>query len=88
MSRKTFNVADLKNTVNEFLAESAPELNGERVGATMMLTSVLHATGNYAGFRYLDANEITDPESLPGIRHDQPRHEWFTNTDPTRVHYF
>ena len=85
--KKTFRVQDLKNQVNSFLAESRESLSEQREGAIHVLTSVLHETGNYAGFRYLEQHEIGIPNK-PGIRPELEKDKWFEDTDSTRVHYF
>lgn len=71
MARKTFDVADLLTTTNNILAAGVVNANGELVdmysveykkGAIDLLCNVLHATGQYAGFGYLDTYDAADPE--------------------------
>lgn len=52
-ARKTFEVAKFKASVNQRLAVStcSPE---ERYAMASVLESVLHETGNYRGFGYLE----------------------------------
>lgn len=58
MARKTINVATVVERANTFLA--APDsftIDGldprsQRLGVCGLLESILHETGNYAGFRY------------------------------------
>lgn len=52
--RKMFQVDALRTNVNSMLAGSTCS-PAERIGMASVLESVLHDTGNYRGFRYLDA---------------------------------
>lgn len=89
--RTTFDVALLVKSVNGMLAQSPAVSGAVRQGAMQVLEEVLHATGNYRGFRYLTADEVAD--GAPGINtvsgqiHPDPVLR-FANTDNTRVHYF
>lgn len=89
--RKTFNVSDLVDTVNQMLRDSKADATERRQGAMNVLEQVLHNTGNYQGFRYLLADEIA--EGQPGVNyvdgkpHPDPEQR-FVNTDRTRVMYF
>lgn len=53
MKRKTFKVQDLVNRTNDRLRVStcSPEV---RLGMIAVLESILHETGNYRGFNYLE----------------------------------
>lgn len=55
--RKTAAVGTLLHRLNRFLAsdESTPE---EREVMAAFVEGVLHDTGNYLGFRYLDTDEV------------------------------
>lgn len=51
--KKTINVELLKNKANELLAiEEMPV--GEKYGVIAMLETILHKSGNYKGFMFLD----------------------------------
>jgi|AntAceMinimDraft_13_1070369.scaffolds.fasta_scaffold44875_2 hypothetical protein len=87
--RKTFNVQELKNKVNEANRASTCS-KSRRGGANGLLESILHDTGNYKGFQYLLPKDVPHGEK-PGINffgsdggcgNDDPR---FTNTDETRI---
>jgi hypothetical protein len=54
--RKTFEVEELKKRVNHALANTESEVNNAdyRRGLMGLLETVLHDTGNYRGFRYLE----------------------------------
>lgn len=68
MSRKTYNVSDLRDKVNGMIAHThandnpdyqpfgSPERRAERTALFVLLESVLHDTGNYKGYRYLDGS--------------------------------
>lgn len=61
MPRKTFDVQSFKDYVNEFLEnENIPF--AVKDGMISALDHVLHSTGNYKGFRYLDSYNGEDPE--------------------------
>jgi hypothetical protein len=64
MARKTLDVAELLDWTNRLLAmpESDVITPQHKQGAIHALDYVLHATGNYHGFRYLDTYDETDPE--------------------------
>lgn len=94
MSRKTFKVDEFKNQINELLAGSTCSRD-VRNGMMTALQVVLHDTGNYHGFRYLDITQI--PEGCkPGIHLDpdgsgMPHRDYklrFEDTDGTRVSYY
>lgn len=95
MSKKTFNVDELRVTINEILTKSSNqfgETKGIRQGQMNVLESILHQTGNYKGFRYLTSEEVPTDE-LPGIISysiTAKRDELFPEgkVDSTRVHYF
>lgn len=88
MKRKTFEVNTIKTKVNSMLADSVCSPDG-RMGMLHVLETILHETGNYAGFRYLEVSEVPNGQ-LPGIHKDGPIYNSdreFSNTDPTRVEY-
>lgn len=90
MSRKTFNVSDLVDTVNAMLKNSDPDRADIRQGAMNVLEQVLHDSGNYKGFRYLLNMEC---KGMPGVNYlgNMPHPDYekrFENTDRTRVMYF
>ena len=92
MSRKTFEVKELIKTVNYMLLNSSDESSDVRRGAMNVLETVLHETGNYNGFRYLDSSDMDDSHngSTVGIRdYDEERKQWnFIDTDHSRVAYY
>lgn len=87
----TFDTTELVDSVNSMLAQGPSLSFAMRQGAMQVLEQVLHATGNYRGFRYLTADEVAD--GAPGINmvsgqiHPDPVLR-FVNTDSTRVKYF
>ncbi len=88
MSRKTFNVEEVRIMINEILAVStcSPDI---RKGQMNVLEHVLHSTGNYRGYAYLTADQVPSGQ-LPGINwgHVGDYEASFFNTDNTRVVYF
>jgi hypothetical protein len=88
MAKTTIRVRDLVEKVNQMISMSVCAPFG-REALTVLLSSVLHETGNYVGFRYLDARSV--PQGcLPGIateiRADGSPETVFP--DPSRVEYF
>ena len=72
MSRKTFIIAELVKTVNNSLATSicTPDV---RQGMMNMLEDVLHKSGNYNGFQYLNKHDVPGGHK-PGINtHYEPK---------------
>lgn len=90
MARKTVNVDQLRVKINEMLAGStcSPDI---RRGMMNTLEFVLHETGNYHGFMYLNQAQVPEGQ-LPGVRYDGheilPYPERFQITDDTRVYYY
>jgi len=86
-AKKTFNVNAFKNKCNWRLANCY--LTEEALKETCLtLEDLLHETGNYAGFRYLNTFEVPDNE-LPGMRNIEStdRNDWFVNTNQYRRFY-
>jgi len=92
-NRKTVDVSSTKDKVNEMLKIStcSPDV---RQGAINVLEDILHSTGNYRGFRYLNSAEVPTGQ-IPGINgaciddgYDGDVVARFTNTDSTRAKYF
>lgn len=65
MKRKTFDIINLIDEINRRNMGStcAPEV---RTGWNIMLEHILHETGNYRGYRYLELSEVPAGH-LPGI---------------------
>lgn len=89
--RKTLPVAHVVAFANAMLMHSVAS-EESRKGIMALTENILHGTGNYQGFRYLDKNEVPTGHK-PGIHYgpggvmlDYP--ERFNDTDNTRVHYF
>ena len=88
-AKKTMSVKDLLEKVNGVIRWSICDPLG-RQGMISVLNSVLHDTGNYKGFRYLEEGEIPVGQR-PGIRWvdtGEGLTASFENTDATRVAYF
>jgi hypothetical protein len=93
LPRKTFNVKDVVEVVNATLADSYG--NSEyRNGVRALCEHILHASGNYKGFRYLSVNDVPKGER-PGInispidgQHLESYDARFVDTDSTRVAYY
>lgn len=65
--RSTFEVNKIKAAANNMLSNDllSPD---EKQGIVHLLSHILHESGNYAGFRYLDSYNSTDPEFENGGR--------------------
>jgi hypothetical protein len=57
LARKTIEVGTLLHRVNYFLASENSTADEREVMCTF-IEGVLHDTGNYRGYRYLDADQI------------------------------
>jgi hypothetical protein len=66
MARKTFDVAVLKDRVNALCdPKRCPVLSADdRKMAAAILSTVLHETGNYKGFMFLDVEHVTDDDGM------------------------
>lgn len=54
-SRKTIEVDSVRTMANHFLANSPQEAAFQRQGTIGLVETILSQTGNYRGFRYLEA---------------------------------
>lgn len=83
--RKTVSVEKMINKINTTLKFSidSPE---QRKGVMQIAETMLLASGNYNGYRYLTEDEVPIGE-LPGERVSGPQTDRFENTDSTRVEY-
>ena len=85
--RKTLRVRETVLMLNEMLKDSTGSADF-RDGICTAIEHVLHSTGNYCGFRYLEAVEVPYGHA-PGIYwHSLTKDPIFTNTDASRRHYF
>jgi hypothetical protein len=66
-TRKTVDVAKVKAVANNYLSNDflTPE---RKQGVIDLLDIILHETGNYAGFSYIDSYDANDPEFENGGR--------------------
>jgi len=58
MARKTISVEKVKKWGNNFLLNSPDKQTEMRHGIAFLLETVLHETGNYRGFTYLDEDDM------------------------------
>jgi hypothetical protein len=89
--RKTFDIEAFKSQINSSLANSTctPDV---RDGMLFALEHVLFEAGAYAGYRFLNQNEVRE-DFLPGVRVDAagavlPFETRFLDTDDTRRYYY
>lgn len=100
--KKTFQVEKLKEEVNELLKNYDSRICSKEYleGMRSLLESVLHSTGNYRGYQYLDKSEVPKNE-LPGCHFEYVsisdrfetkdgvyRDKAFVNVDSNRVRYY
>jgi hypothetical protein len=66
MSRKTFEVEPIKDWINKILdPKQCAALNADnRETAAAILSGILHDSGNYKGFRFLDVEYVTDDDGM------------------------
>ena len=88
MSRKTIEVEFVKNRVNEMLANSTCSPK-ERRAMAIVLDIILHETGNYRGFRYLQLDSQYREDWVAtvnaGTLNDELRGRYFG--DESRIAY-
>ena len=85
----TIRVCDLLELVNR-QNRTQTHTKEQREGVNQILNTVLHGTGNYEGFRYLEASEVP-MGATPGIRwevdQEGGRSPNFEGTDSSRIQY-
>jgi hypothetical protein len=91
-SRKTIEVIPMVAYVNELLAMVDGD-RSRRQGLIIMAEKLLHDSGNYKGFRYLNQHEIPKAAAYPGIWVDEnmqylPYPNRFENTDDTCIQFY
>jgi hypothetical protein len=84
-TRKTIPVGKIVDKVNLMLAKTVGSMES-RIGAMALLEEILHDTGNYRGYKYLDSTEVPVGEQ-PGIIRD-PNGANNRFPDETRRQYF
>lgn len=86
-AKKNVSVAYVLDRANTHLKGNYGD-HAFREGIIAMLKGVLHITGNYNGFVYLEAHEVPEG-AMAGINSgvDLDYNAKFLNTDPTRVRY-
>lgn len=86
--RKTVDINAIIEMANTLLKEStSPAGKHIRHGVQLLLEDILHESGNYRGFRYLNQSEVPEGD-LPGIiwnGNDDGSHSF---PDETRVQYY
>jgi len=94
MGRKTVKVEDLKDKVNDMLLHLPDrDMNG-REQLQSLIENVLMNTGNYSGFRYLDADDMVRSDNGLSVGINEvngeslPYDKRFEDVDHTRVKYF
>lgn len=84
-------IEDVVGYINSELKNTTSNRYELRQGLMLAAERLLHASGNYKGFRYLTQQEV--PYGAPGINYanGQPCEDYverFRNTDSTRRAYF
>jgi len=85
MPRTTIDISDLLELINR-RNQAGTQTPAAREAANELLEDVLHATGNYEGFGYLNRGQVPSGAS-PGIKMDGAEHS-FAGCDETRRNYF
>jgi len=91
--RKTIKIDELRKMINGRVLSSRDGANEERVALINLLSKILHDTGNYQGFMYLDSHDMKNSLGRSvGINTEDglPLEDYvarFENTDSTRVKY-
>lgn len=77
--RLTIPVESVRERVNLYLATSGngPDDRDKRLGACIVLEDILHATGNYRGFQYVNRGGAPTPaEDVVANNHDETRRSY------------
>lgn len=85
--RKTVKIAELKAHANKVFRESQPEFSEGRKHIATFVEDLLHASGQYKGFNYLEAKDLQDGWK-PGIVFDESPARDHVFPDPTRIYYY
>lgn len=72
--RKTIPVVNVMWSINYFLKNSQPDQVAERKANAALLSMVLHQTGNYKGFRYMELSNAGTPQQSLG---DESRRQYY-----------
>lgn len=97
--RKTVQVEALKDKVNSMILNLPDSDVAGRIALQTLLENVLMESGNYNGFSYLDAREMSESRGgttvgineidVDSVLDDNKLYKMrFANTDHTRVKYF
>lgn len=88
--RATIPASEVLRLGNSYLLHSADKLAGERRGVACLLETVLLATGNYKGFRCLDADDMKKSEmgKSIGIIFDESAERKHQYPDDSRRSYY
>lgn len=60
-TRLTIPVESVRERVNLYLSASRDDDREQRLGACIVLEDILHATGNYRGFQYVNRGGVPTP---------------------------
>lgn len=88
-ARKTIEVSKLVEYSNHLLRHNQTT-EEQRIGVIKLAEQMLHETGNYKGFRYLSADEVS---GRPGINFNKRGYpvsdleQRFKDTDQTRIQF-
>ena len=89
---KTFAIQTLKDAINASLLNSDDNGIEYRRGQCAVLESVLHESGNYSGYNYLDTQSMDSSRlgTTVGVNeYNETVGRWnFENTDDTRRYYY
>lgn len=85
--KKTIQVSYLREKINKMILFSENKNVNGREALIVLAESILHESGNYRGFGYID-KAVSLTGSTFGVDHSRPEGERFEGTDKTRVHYF
>jgi hypothetical protein len=87
-SKKTVTVQSIKERVNKFNIISPDDSRERRITLSCFLESILHETGNYRGFNYLDKKEMEKAGLSFGVYRAESGDWAFDGTDDSRVFYY
>ena len=92
MTRKTVYVHEIKERVNNSLLNTDDNFVEFRLGQIVLLEHILHSSGNYSGYNYLDRETMLNSTggTTVGVKEwNEDLKRWdFDGTDDTRRYYY
>jgi hypothetical protein len=87
--KKNVTIEEIKARINSTLLHSVDDVKEHRIGLCLFLEKLLHDTGNYKGYSYLNNHDMATSRygRTPGIVYGENKAEHKCH-DPSRRQYF